>query len=574
LHLYFMLYTSPFEILDVPGAELQQMDRKLLLLKKKQLLAELELQNGHSIIIKNREFTKNDILGLFEQIENGGAVEYHAAVAADPVLLQFLQTGSIKAGKKFNGNPLYQDASFIEFISPFYKAAFNQFVLKAVAASNYDTTGAVFSNPLLLNGADYDECLSKLHGYLQEKLHNFTLLKNNFTANRYTDLSSLHSYYIYDWILTLNSLPDDFSGYREDYAVELYNFVVDLWNGKKRDEATAMLYGIQNIKTDGNVKKLISDLLDKVSAAQQPDAGSSSGGGVSAGRIVWAVISIIIIILRVANCNRSTSYSSNNFPSYSSLQDGFSTGYIPFSASDKREEAMLALLNTLQHSTTATYKVKKPVVFQTGDDPYRTIFSKPVFKPVPETEKVLEAETSPGYPRVVEDKSLSNDENAVATNTVTREVIKGKTDSISLLRVSNELTLETILFFISKQKVFSVYMAPNSTYTLKLTKGNYHLFGYSGHKFSNTLPLNYSYVTNTSAQKILAGLGRFDEINSKMLLHLKPEKNICFMAGYDMLSVEGQASLTINFDNEEYFDIEGGKGISPIKTLIPRRSSY
>jgi hypothetical protein len=570
-----MLYTSPFEILDVPGAELQQMDRKLLLLKKKQLLAELELQNGHSIIIKNREFTKNDILGLFEQIEHGGAVEYHAAVAADPVLLQFLQSGSIKAGKKFNGNPLYQDASFIEFISPFYKAAFNQFVLKAVATSNYDTTGAVFSNPLLLNGADYDECLGKLHGYLKEKLHNFTLLKNSFTANRYTDLSSLHSYYIYDWVLTLNSLPDDFSGYREDYAVELYNFVVDLWNGKKRDEATAMLYGIQNIKTDGNVKKLISDLLEKVSAAQQPDAGSSSGGA-STGRIVWAIISFILIALRVAStCNRSNSYSSNdNFRSYTSLQDGFTTGYIPFSATDKREEAMLALLNTLQHSTTATYKVKKPVVFQTGDDPYKAIFSRPDFKPVPEAEKVVEVETGSGYPRVAEDKTLTNEEAVARPNTVVIEKSNIKTDSISLLRVSNELALETILFFISGQKVFSVYMAPNSTYTVKLTQGSYHLFGYSGKKFSNTLPLNYSYTNNASAKKILAGMGRFDEINSKMLLHMKPEKNICFTVGYALSSIEGQALLTINFDNEEYFNIEAGKGISPIKTLIPRRSSY
>ncbi len=568
-----MLYTSPFEILDLPGAELQQMDRKLLLLKKKQLLAELELQNGHSIIIKNREFTKNDILGLFEQIEDGGAVEYHAAVAADPVLLQFLQSGSIKAGKKFNGNPLYRDASFIEFISPFYKAAFNQFVLKAVAINNYDTTGAVFSNPLLLNGTDYDECLGKLHSYLQEKMHNITILKNSFTANRHTDLSSLHSYYIYDWILTLNSLPDDFNSYREDYAVELYNFVVDLWNGKKRDEATAMLYGIQNIKTDGNVKQLITSLLDKVSAAQQPDAGSS-GGGASAGRIVWAVISIIIILLRVANCNRSTSYSSNDFPSYSRLQDGFTTGYIPFTTSNKREEAMLALLNTLHHSTTATYKVKNPVVFQTGDDPYKAIFSKSVFKPVPETEKVVEVETSSGYPGVAEKKTLTYEEAVGSPNTVTVEKTNVKADSISLLRVSNELALETILFFISEQKVFSVYMAPNSIYTVKLTMGNYHLFGYSGKKFSNTLPLNYSNANNVSAKKILAGMGRFDEINSKMLQHLTPEKNICFMAGYDMHTLEGQASLTINFDNEEYFNMEAGKGISPIKTLIPRRNSY
>jgi hypothetical protein len=560
-----MLYTSPFEILDLPGTELQQMDKKALLLKKKQLLAELELQNGHSVIIKNKEFTKNDILSLFEQIENGGAVEYHAAVAADPVLLNFLQKGSLRPGQKFSYNELYKDPAFIEFISPFYKAAFNQFVLKAVAGSNYDNTGAVFSNPMLLNGTDYDECLGKLHGYLEEKLQGVTVLKNSFAANRYTDLSSLHSFYIYDWVLTLNSLPDDFGGYREDYAVELYNFVVDLWNGKKRDEATAMLYGIQNIKTDGQVKKLISDLLDKMSAAQQP-ADSSSGGGVSGGRIVWAVISIILVLLRVAStCNRSNNsynYNSynNSFDKYRAYTESLKTGYFPFSPSNSREDAMLAVLNTLQHSTNDVYKVKKKAALKTGDDPYKALFAKPIFKPVPDTDEQKNATTATERPPVV----VQDDKPSGLT------INESSISAITPLQLNNELTLETVLFFISNEKIFSVYLAPKSSYTVQLSPGSYHVFGYGGTGFGYGLKVNDKYA-ESSMRKNLAGIGRFGIINSKMLQCLDPKNNIQLTAGYTPPMGDGTAAININFDETEYFSLQTGSGITAIKTLVPNR---
>jgi hypothetical protein len=559
-----MLYTSPFEILDLPGTELQQMDRKVLLLKKKQLLAELELQNGSSIVVKDKEFTKNDILSLFEQIEDGGAVEYHAAVAADPMLLSFLQKGILKPGQKFSYNELYQDAGFIEFISPFYKAAFNQFVLKAVAASNYDTTGAVFSNPVLLNGTDYDECLGKLHGYLEEKLHGFTILKNSFAANKYTDISSLHSYYIYDWVLTLNSLPDAFSGYREDYAVELYNFVVDLWNGKKRDEATAMLYGIQNIKTEGNVKKLIADLLDKVSAAQQP---ADNGGGVNGGRVVWAIISIVLVLLRVAStCNRNSSSSNynsyNNYPIYNNrYNEGLKTGYLPFSPSNSREDAVLAVLNTLQHSTVDVYKNKKKVSFKTGDDPYKALFAKPVFKPIADTTgSGLTSTTTERPPMIVKD---TDDPDITVT-----ESGNSRTSAISALQLNNKLALETILFFISDAKVFSVYLAPNSSYTIQLSAGTYHVFGYSGTGFGYGLPVNNKYA-ESSLRKSLTGIGRFGIINSKMLQCLEPKNNIHLIAGYTATMGDGSTpAININFDETEYFSIQSGKGITTVKTFI------
>jgi hypothetical protein len=369
-------------------------------------------------------------------------------------------------------------------------------------------------------------------------------------------------------VLTLNSLPDDFSGYREDYAVELYNFVVDLWNGKKRDEATAMLYGIQNIKTDGNVKNLITDLIDKLSAAQQP-ADSSGGGGVSAGRVVWAVISVILIMLRVAStCNRSNSYNynsynSSSFDKYRAYTDGLKTGYIPFSPSNSREDAMLAVLNTLQHSTTDVYKNKKKVALKTGDDPYKALFAKPIFKPVPDTTAETggskTVETGP-MPKMVPDDDIKD----ISVS----ESIRSRVSSTASLQLNNELTLETILFFISDEKLFSVYLAPKSSYTLQLAAGTWHVFGYGGTGFGYGLPVNDKYA-ESSLRKSLAGMGRFGIINSKMLQCLEPKNNIHLIAGYSAaMSSDGTAAININFDATEYFSLQPGKGITTIKTFI------
>jgi hypothetical protein len=588
-----MLYTSPFELLNLPSAELQQMDRRMLQLKKKQLMAELQLQGSGLITIGNKELTKNDIVQLFEQLEQDDALAFHAAIAADPALLQFLQTGKIKPGQKFNYNPLYQEAGFIDFVSPFYKEVFNRHILKALAANGFDRIEGVFGNPVLLNGADYDDCFGRLHGYLEEKQHGLQQLKHQFDANRRMDITALHQYYIFDWINTLNKLPDDFANFRDDYAIDLYNFAVDLWNGKRRDEARALLYGISELYCAPATKRLIADLLERANRVAAP-AGTSSGGS-SGGSWVWAVISLFIIIVRIGvTCNNDRSNKNYDFSSLIESQRRYGNGYqvrsgfSAFKPVTKRDRALLDFLNALRLSgTDAQAATVSLPLLEPGSNPYLALFAKPIFKnqsalkqdakgqyvlPVPDKEPATKTER---LIEAIEDRPTKSPDEAVPDRAISREPqLMDESELLSgtsAIDINNNIDQETIVIFCSNRQIFGVYVKPRSRYTVQVPSGHYHAFCYSGKGFGKNLALKLPATAYPGAKKDFVNSGRFARPSSDMLPYLLPKNNLHFTAGNPNTSIEGNALITIDLTEREAFDMLSGKGVTAHRTMIMER---
>lgn len=539
-----MLYTSPFDILNLPTAELQQLDKKMLQLKKKQLLAELQLQSSDVITLSGKEFTKNDIVALFEQLEQDDALAMHAAIAADPALLQFLQTGKINPGQKFNYNPLYQEPDFISFVSPYYKEAFNRHILKALACNDYTRIAGIFGNPVLLTGEDYDHCFGKLHAYLEEKLHGVLRLKENFAANNRTDLSGLHDYYIYDWVTTLNKLPEEFANFREDYTIELYNFAVDLWNGKRRDEARALLYGIESLDCSANMKNMIADLQRQTNRVQEPASSGRSGGGGSS--MVWVVISLLIMVIRIGvTCNRSSSsnnYSLNDNNDYlrQYMEDQrkrreyntSNVGYTAFKPQNKRDKAFLALLNTLMLSIERnTNDQRPPMALQNGSDPYAALFTKPFFNP-------------------------------------SIRAAKGADIASSRVEIQNKTADEAIVFIYSQQMVKSVYIKASDNFTVSLPKGTYWAFCYTGNNFNTGFPLHPSGNAAPEAKTALGNIARFGKPTLPMLRYLSPNKNLNFITGNPNTSITTNAIITIDLYDTDHFDMQSGKGVTALKKVL------
>lgn len=579
-----MLYTSPFELLDLPAADLQQMDRRMLLLKKKQLLAELELADGNSLALKNKEFTKNDIITLFDQLENGGQMEYHAAIAADPVLLQFLQTGQLRTGQRFSFSPLWQDESFLAFVSPYYKAVFNQHVLKALAAGNYEFIGAVFKNPVLLHGPDYDECYGKLHGYLQERLTKADELKQHFSNDRWTNISELHSFYIYDWISSLNNLPEDFSSFREDYCIVLYNFSVDLWNGKKKDEAMSMLYGLQSLDSGVKMKGMVNEAIEKLSGAQE---AATSSDGPSTGRVIWFIVVFIIAVIRIANsCNRSSNnrYNYSEIPQFRiedyqrQVSRDFPPGNYPVTGTREKDNVVLAMLETLYQSDTGNPKKGSPVKLKTGDDPYKAFFNKSVFTQRAEDAKIEMAEVTQQerLPMMVEDEPTTVAEKIPAESDAPKVVredapsgpgqsAKGDRNFKTTMQLKNETAAEVILFFINNKKSFSVYLAPKSTYRVPLGVANYHLMAYAGKRFATGLPMVYNERISYDYRRYLVGMGRFSEVSGGIMRYLQPANAVSFSVFSDKegkFSPAYEASLVVNCKTESCLELNTGNSVS------------
>jgi hypothetical protein len=589
-----MLYISPFEVLEISLVDLQEMGKRMLSLKKKQLLAEFELQQTFSITLKDREFTRNDIIALFDQLENEDHIQYHVAIAKDPILLQFLQTGEIETGKRFAANPLYHEPGCIAFVSPFYKAIFQQVVFKRILAANYAYVNTVFSNPILLTGADYDGSFGVLQEYLNERIQAVEQLMERFSTDRTTDLSTLEGYTTHSWVLTLNSLPEAFNNVREHYTAVLYDFSIVLWNAGKRDTARTMLYGIKSINSGPRMTNLVNELSEKLAGElQQTGSSNSSSGGF---QWVWGLVMFIVAIVRLGNsCNSDNSDRFNNRYTFTNFNTdnapAYTMGYPPFSPQTQPDSALIYLLNSLYHSTETNYKNKKHTTFSNGDDPYAALFTGAAFRSNGQDKRKDLGNIPLEQVRIVSDKEVNQQlaEQAGEIGEVTvapepkennrlsaAEKIKAEIERATksgstqkrtaTLQIANKIPFETILFFTNGKKIFSIYLNSNSSHTLELEAGNYRVMGYGGKNFNYNIGVNSKTAKEKYGSRNLTRVGRFSEINPKMLNCLKPSASLSLTVIPGINEQSEPATITIDFDKEKYFDVTAGKGILSIKS--------
>src|ERR1700743_2734904 len=100
-----MRYVSPAFLF---GTAFQlPLDAKMIQRERKKLLAELELGGSDDLDVDGRRFTKNELIDYFEELQHENIAAYHQAVSRDPILLKFLQAGSIDKDAKFSQGPIY-----------------------------------------------------------------------------------------------------------------------------------------------------------------------------------------------------------------------------------------------------------------------------------------------------------------------------------------------------------------------------------------------------------------------------------------------------------------------------------
>src|SRR5580658_8316474 len=117
-----MRYISPVTLF---GKAFQPpLDPKTIQRERKKWLAELELSPDGRLQLKHRRVDKNELLEYFETLENPTTVDYHEVVSKDDSLAEFLESQRLPAGARFASFREYDDPGFLQWISPYYYAAF------------------------------------------------------------------------------------------------------------------------------------------------------------------------------------------------------------------------------------------------------------------------------------------------------------------------------------------------------------------------------------------------------------------------------------------------------------------
>lgn len=304
-------YISPFSLLQdvLPG---QEVDKKSLLLAKKKLLAELELSGGNTIIIKNQEFSKNDIIQYFDGLQQAEIFLYHLLIAEDTVLLLFLEKNELKNGQRFKDAALYQAEAFIDWISIYFYTSFAAFAETCFFEYKDDEWRTLLDNTLLMNsqyGEDAWQTVEMLVGKDFEALQYFIKFKGD------GDRVLVESVSGFRYISMLQCLPNwRFSDFKDRYAYAVMQSSVYVFNRINRSKAMIMVENAWLLAVSEETKKAIADkeaemdgiIRNPGRAKRRWTIGSWSGRG------AFFLIFVILKVIASVNSDSSNNYNFNN----------------------------------------------------------------------------------------------------------------------------------------------------------------------------------------------------------------------------------------------------------------------
>jgi hypothetical protein len=231
-----MQYISPFHSLGLDT--IGQIDKSSLNLAKKKMLAELELSTSGTLLRGSKELTKNDVIKTFDNLANVSDWDAHRHIAEDSTLLNFLENRTLQEDSFFLKTDIYQDESFIEFVSPYFSNSYGHVLFNCLKKNDYTIISKLINHtPKLMTEWDQQECESLAVEWINSRieiLEEISYQVKKGTRFREKEVSHL---YETDFISCLNILTDDFQWLRDKYIMTLYNYSAYLWNNYQRKKA-------------------------------------------------------------------------------------------------------------------------------------------------------------------------------------------------------------------------------------------------------------------------------------------------------------------------------------------------
>lgn len=302
----FMQYISPLSMLGTLNDG--EADKKSISLAKKKMLAELELNEGGTLTLDGNELTKNDIINLFDALQQNNELSYHVVVAKDPVLQKFLSQNNLQPSEYFNKSALYSDAAFIEWLSPYYFTAFTSLGNTAISGLDCATWETLFANPLLMNGY-YTELAWDF--FEKELTVDLNRLENVEKGTEPFDETLVSVLCDLNYVKIMRKLPADrFGSFWDHYAFAMMNASVYVFNKGHRGTASiymdnARLLAFSTELKDGISKKQAE--MDFI-VSNAPKSGTKNNNYWS----IRVIVFILFMILKIATCSHN-SYSAPYF---------------------------------------------------------------------------------------------------------------------------------------------------------------------------------------------------------------------------------------------------------------------
>jgi hypothetical protein len=220
-------------------------DSRTLQRERKKLLAELELTGADALAINGRSFTRNELIDYFEELQQENIATWHLAVADDPVLLRFLQDAAIKAGAFFKDAAIFEDADFIDWISPYFRSAFTSLVTTCFEQRDALGMRAILDNELLMTVDDNEQCWLFIAAILERNIALFDHYKGRGkkTSPPMMSIRQISDFIGFGYVEVIRQLPDSrFARLKDDYAFSMQHPSIAVFNRDVPNRSLAIIW--------------------------------------------------------------------------------------------------------------------------------------------------------------------------------------------------------------------------------------------------------------------------------------------------------------------------------------------
>jgi hypothetical protein len=147
---------------------------------------------------------------------------YHQIIGEDPVLLDFLQDKKLDDKRNFKPNPLYNDPSFLNFVSLHFATSYQSLLIQHLSDTNPEKLATVLNlKPRLFTKEDAVMTWLRVELFLEEWKDTVYHLTETIENHEDYDPEALSEAFASPKIQCLNLLPPQFSWFREAYAAAL-----------------------------------------------------------------------------------------------------------------------------------------------------------------------------------------------------------------------------------------------------------------------------------------------------------------------------------------------------------------
>ena len=174
----YQIYLNPFQLLDITDTKnLEDIDQKEILRAKRDLLQEIDLEDGMVSWMDKQVFDKSRAIGCIDSLNNEATKHFHWLVLQDAHLLRFLSAGSIDYFLKEPDETLLvieqcfrNDQDFAEWLSPYFASQFDKVLTQSLLQKKFNPTLALLGGRRLVTPMLLDACFEKAHAEVLKML--------------------------------------------------------------------------------------------------------------------------------------------------------------------------------------------------------------------------------------------------------------------------------------------------------------------------------------------------------------------------------------------------------------------